>query len=42
LENSSDLLPELNFGLVLAYFDTMQEVETLYNQKTQISFWMEQ
>lgn len=39
LENASDLLPELNFWLVLSYFDRISEVESLYNQKTKFLSW---
>ncbi|MDD3263232.1 MAG: VCBS repeat-containing protein [Candidatus Absconditabacteria bacterium] len=40
MEASSDTLPALNFGLVLAYFDVIRETETLYNQKTKfLSGW---
>lgn len=40
LEQSSDLLPALSFWLVLSYFDRIQEIESLYNQKTQfLSGW---
>lgn len=43
LDQSSDTLAELNFWSVLAYFDTIQEVETLYGQKTKfLSGWSNQ